>query len=86
MIKEKIGGEPIYKVLNRGQAMEERIFCPIGLMLFFVAVHTQLLEVPQVIVFEPADGGINLDNFLNQQHWPIQVRPPPMVTVVQTTY
>ena len=67
--------------------MEERILCPIGLMLHIVAVPTHIFAVPLVRGFKrPAFGGIMPDNFLHRQHWPIQIRSPPALAVVQTTY
>jgi len=60
--------------------MEERILCPIGLMLYIVAVPAHFFTLPQVYGFkQTAFGGIMPDNFLHKQHWPIQIRSPPLV-------
>jgi hypothetical protein len=64
--------------------MEERTLCPLGLMLYIVAVPVQLLEVPQVDLFERQL--IKTDNFLHKQYWPIQIRPPPAVAIAKATY
>lgn len=66
--------------------MDERILCPIGLMLHIVAVPIHVFTLPQACGFkQTAFGGVMPNNFLHKQHWPIPIRSPPIFTVVQTT-
>jgi len=63
--------------------MEERMLCSIGLMLHIVAGPIHVFTLPLVYGFkQTAFGGIMLDNFLHRQHWPIQIRSPPLFAVV----
>ncbi len=55
--------------------MEERIVSPIGLGARIVAVLTYWVIVQQVFGFEYQVT--KQGSFLNECHWPIQIRPPP---------